>query len=304
MDFSQKYCTLCPRRCGGDRTIGNGTCHSFLEMRIARAALHFWEEPCISGTRGSGTVFFSGCALGCVFCQNHTISRRAAGRAVTSSQLAEICLSLQAKDAHNLNFVTGSHFAVQIAETLRLLKPRLTVPVVWNCSGYESAEILEILKGLVDIYLPDLKFFYATSSSAYAHCPDYFSVASRAILEMARQVGKPQWNGGVLQRGLLVRHLLLPGRSREAMEIMRWLMANIPSENFLFSLLGQYTPPDIPMPDKALRRRVTTMEYEKVRLHAVSLGLEGYSQSRDAATEAYLPAFDLGEEENSAVSLF
>lgn len=217
MSFDATHCTLCPRRCGADREKGVGLCHCGTEIRIARAALHPWEEPCISGRHGSGTVFFSGCALGCVFCQNRKISRQAVGKAVTVTQLAEIFLKLQEQQAHNINLVTGSHYTPWIVQALELAKPKLHIPVVWNCGGYESLEILHMLEGLVDIYLPDLKFYTPETAGAYANCPDYFSVAAKAIPEMFRQVGKPVWNGDLLERGLVVRHLVLPAHRKESM---------------------------------------------------------------------------------------
>ena len=189
MSFHAAYCTLCPRRCGADRTKGVGLCHCSTEIRIARAALHFWEEPCISGKNGSGAVFFSGCALGCIFCQNRKISRKAVGKIVTVEQLSEIFLALQEQQAHNINLVTGSHYTPWIVQALELAKPKLHIPVVWNCGGYESMEILHMLDGLVDIYLPDLKFYEAGTAKAYAGCPDYFTVAAKAIAEMHRQAG-------------------------------------------------------------------------------------------------------------------
>ena len=184
MSFDAAHCTLCPRRCGADREKGVGLCHCGTEIRIARAALHFWEEPCISGKNGSGAVFFSGCALGCIFCQNRKISRKAVGKIVTVEQLSEIFLALQEQQAHNINLVTGSHYTPWIVQALELAKPKLHIPVVWNCGGYESMEILHMLDGLVDIYLPDLKFYEAGTAKAYAGCPDYFTVAAKAIAEI------------------------------------------------------------------------------------------------------------------------
>ena len=257
MSFDAAHCTLCPRRCGADREKGVGLCHCGTEIRIARAALHPWEEPCISGRHGSGTVFFSGCALGCVFCQNRKISRQAVGKAVTVTQLAEIFLKLQDHRAHNINLVTGSHYTPWIVQALELAKPKLHIPVVWNCGGYESPEILHMLEGLVDIYLPDLKFYTPETAGAYANCPDYFSVAAKAIPEMFRQVGKPVWNGDLLERGLVVR----------------------------------YTPPEMSLSDKHLNRRIATFEYESVRKHAVQLGLNGYGQERSSASAGYTPDF-------------
>ena len=291
MSFDAAHCTLCPRQCSADRTNGVGACHCGTEIRIARAALHYWEEPCISGKDGSGAVFFAGCALGCVFCQNKEISRRAVGKVFTVGQLADAFLRLQEQNANNINLVTGSHFTPWIVQALELAKPKLHIQVVWNCGGYESLEILHMLDGLVDIYLPDLKFYTAETAKAYANCPDYFSVASKGILEMFRQVGALSWNGDLLERGLMVRHLVLPGHRKESMQILDWLADALPKADFLLSLMGQYTPPDEPLSDKHLNRRIATFEYESVRKYAVQLGLDGYGQERSSASSLYTPEF-------------
>ena len=291
MSFDAAHCTLCPRRCGADREKGVGLCHCGTEIRIARAALHPWEEPCISGKHGSGTVFFSGCALGCVFCQNRKISRQAVGKTVTVTQLADVFLELQEQQAHNINLVTGSHYTPWIVQALERAKPKLHIPVVWNCGGYESLEILRMLDGLVDIYLPDLKFYASETSGAYANCPDYFSVAAKAIPEMFRQVRQLEWDGELLRRGLVVRHLVLPAHRKESMQLLDWLAETLPTDAFLLSLMGQYTPPDTPLPDKHLNRRIATFEYESVREHAVQLGLNGYGQERSSASASYTPDF-------------
>lgn len=291
MSFDVTHCTLCPRRCGADRINGVGVCHCGMEIRIARVALHHWEEPCISGETGSGTVFFSGCALGCVFCQNRKISRGAVGKSFTVEQLANAFLDLQEQNANNINLVTGSHYTPWIVRSLEMAKPKLHIPVVWNCGGYESLEILRMLDGLIDIYLPDLKFYNAETASAYANCPDYFNIASKAILEMFRQTGGLKWNNALLQRGMIVRHLVLPGHRKESMLLLDWLSEALPKEQFLLSLMGQYTPPESPLSDKHLNRRIATFEYESVRKHAVQLGLNGYGQERSSASAVYTPEF-------------
>lgn len=292
MSFDAANCTLCPRQCGADRTKTVGYCHCGTEIRVARAALHPWEEPCISGETGSGTVFFAGCALGCCFCQNQKISRSAVGKVMSVEQLADTFLRLQEEQACNINLVTGSHYTPWIVQALKLAKPRLKIPVIWNCSGYDSPEILAMLDGFVDIYLPDLKFYSPETAKAYANCPDYFEIASKAISTMFRQVGALQWNGTLLQRGLIVRHLVLPGHRKASMALLDWLANTLPKEQFLLSLMGQYTPPRIPLPDKHLNRRTATFEYESVREYAVQLGLNGYGQERSAAVASYIPAFE------------
>lgn len=293
MSFNAAHCTLCPRRCGTDRTKTVGYCHCGTEICVARVSMHPWEEPCISGETGSGTIFFAGCALNCCFCQNREISRSAVGQVMTVRQLADTFLILQDEKANNINLVTGSHFTPWIVQALELVKSHLKIPVVWNCSGYESSEILAMLNGLVDIYLPDLKFYEPETAKTYANCLDYFAVASRAIRAMFQQVGTLQWNGTLLRRGLIVRHLILPGHRKESISLLEWLAGALPKEQFLLSLMGQYTPPDTPLPDKHLNRRIATFEYESVREYAVQLGLDGYGQDRSSAVSDYIPAFEI-----------
>ena len=210
---------------------------------------------------------------------------------MTVEQLADVFLELQEQQAHNINLVTGSHYTPWIVQALERAKPKLHIPVVWNCGGYESLEILRMLDGLVDIYLPDLKFYAPETSGAYANCPDYFTVAAKAIPEMFRQVGQLKWNGELLQHGLVVRHLVLPAHRKESMQLLDWLAETLPTDAFLLSLMGQYTPPDTSLPDKHLNRRIATFEYESVREHAVQLGLNGYGQERSSASASYTPDF-------------
>ena len=293
MSFDAAHCTLCPRQCSADRTNGVGACHCGTEIRIARAALHYWEEPCISGKDGSGAVFFAGCALGCVFCQNQEISRCAVGKVLTVGQLADAFLRLQEQNANNINLVTGSHFTPWIVQALELTKPKMHIPVVWNCGGYESLEILHMLDGLVDIYLPDLKFYTAETAKAYANCPDYFSVASKAILEMYRQVEALSWNGDLLERGLMVRHLVLPGHVKNSKAVIKYLLETY-KDQILISIMNQYTPMPQVAEDPLLGRKVTKREYEKVIDYALELGMEdGFIQEGEAAKESFIPEFNL-----------
>ncbi|MDD6108996.1 MAG: radical SAM protein, partial [Ruminococcus sp.] len=224
-----QHCTLCPRACGADRTRTDGWCGGGAEMRAARAALHFWEEPCISGKGGAGAVFFSGCALRCCFCQNRQISQEWFGKAISVSQLSEILLRLQEQGAETLDLVTGSHYAPWIAESLRQVKPQLHIPVVWNSSGYDSPEILSLLDGLVDIYLPDWKYVDNATAEQYSGISDYCTVTEQAISEMVRQVGTPVLNHGILQRGVLIRHLILPGQRHASMALLRKIAATFPN---------------------------------------------------------------------------
>ena len=240
--MTEFLCSLCPRRCGALRTgtEGGGFCGMPALPVVARAALHFWEEPCISGTRGSGTVFFSGCNLGCVFCQNGSISHGRFGRPVTIPRLREIFQELIAQGAHNINLVTPTHFAPAIREAL---EAPLAVPVVWNSGGYELPEALRTLEGKVQIYLPDLKYADSALAARYSGAADYFETATAAIREMFRQVGRCVWDAdGMLQRGVIIRHLLLPGALENTKAVLDWIAGTFPAGSVLVSLMSQYTP--------------------------------------------------------------
>lgn len=255
---------------------------------VARAAAHAWEEPPISGNHGSGTVFFSGCALGCVFCQNAPISHQPLGQTLTVEELALLFAKVEALGVHNLNLVNPTHFAPAIFEALRLSKPG--IPVVWNSSGYESVPMIEATRGLVDVFLPDFKFFAPETASALCDAPDYFDVALQAIQAMCRLSGPPVYDGaGLLQRGTLVRHLVLPLRTGESIAILDAIAKHLPRGTPV-SLMRQYTPmPEVTAP--GLDRRLTSREYLRVRDHMQALGLPGYTQQKDAADSAYTPAF-------------
>lgn len=283
-------CSLCPRRCNAPRTEleGQGFCRMGLLPVVSRAAAHFWEEPCLSGTRGSGTVFFSGCNLGCVFCQNETISHHPLGAPMNAKALAELFKRVEALGVHNLNLVTPTHFAPVILEALALRKPG--VPVVWNTSGYESLETINAARGLVDIYLPDLKYATAKTAAALADAPDYFTVALSAIKAMCEQTGAPVYDGdGLMQKGTLVRHLILPLRTAESIAILDAIASELPKGTPV-SLMRQYTPMACGGAP-GLDRRLTAREYLRVLRHLEALGLEGYCQEKEAATSAYTPAF-------------
>lgn len=287
-------CRLCPRRCGADRTKHEGVCGGGNMVRAARSALHHWEEPCISGSRGSGTIFFSGCSLGCCFCQNKKISRENFGEDISAERLAECILDLQKKGAHNINFVTGTQYVPWITEALQKIKPQLKIPVVWNSSGYESTETLRKLQGFIDIYLPDFKYLYSETAKKYSDAEDYPETAEKAIAEMHRQTGMPVINSeGIMEKGLIVRHLVLPGHRHESMALLDRLTEILPVHDFLISLMGQYTPPAQTLPYKNLNRRLTTMEYQSVLRHARKLGLDGFSQELSSAQHSYTPEFDL-----------
>jgi len=283
-------CNLCPRKCNAERreTSGDGYCRMGTLPVISRAAAHFWEEPCISGTRGSGTVFFSGCALGCVFCQNEEISHHPLGRTMTPRQLSQVFARLEDEGVHNINLVTPSHFALAIFEALSIRKPG--IPVVWNSSGYESVQIIEAARGLVDIFLPDLKYFSEKSAATLADAPDYFDTAMAAIQKMCELTGLPVYDdNGLMLSGTLVRHLVLPLRTRESIAILDAVAQRLPKGTPL-SLMRQYTPmTDTRLP--GLDRRLTDREYRQVLEHMLDLGLDGYTQQKEAANSAFTPAF-------------
>ncbi len=288
----KEACRLCPRLCTLDRDEKLGYCNSPSLPCVARAAPHFGEEPCISGTKGSGTVFFSGCSLGCVFCQNREIIRGEGGLPVSVSRLAEIFSALEAQGVHNLNLVTPGHFADRIAEALRLTKPK--IPVVWNSSGYERVETLRLLEGLVQIYLPDFKYTRSETARRYSAASDYPEVAQAAILEMFRQTGAFRLDeNGLLQRGVLIRHLVLPGLLDETFDVIDWVTERLPKNAVLFSLMSQFTPLADPQKYPELARSITEEEYARVCSYLSLSGIEnGYLQALSSATGEMIPAFD------------
>lgn len=287
-------CSLCPHRCRAVRTEteGAGRCRLPNTAMVARAALHFGEEPCISGERGSGTVFFGGCTLACAFCQNRAISRTAAGAPVSSARLAEIFRELVQAGAHNINLVSPTPYVPAVREALRQYRP--PVPVVYNSSGWERVETLRALEGLVDVYLPDYKYASAALGQALSGAEDYPAVAAAAIREMARQTGPVVLDEhGLIQRGTVVRHLVLPGHTNDSLRCLETLAEVLPQGCYV-SLMFQYTPMDEVAGHPELSRRVTARECDKVWQRMIDLGLtDGYVQSREAAGEAMIPVFDL-----------
>ena len=290
-------CTACPRACNTDRDAHRGYCGQTDAFRIARAALHMWEEPCISGSCGSGTVFFSGCNLGCVFCQNYRVSHRGQGIEISADELIARMLDLQAKGAHNINLVTPTHFAKQLVPVLAKVKTELHIPIVYNTGGYEKTEALEMLAPYVDVWMPDFKFGDSEIAKNYAGAPDYPEVAARAIAKMYGLAGKVQFDAdGMMTHGVLVRHLVLPGCKQDSVRVLDTLAGIVPIKDIRLSLMSQYTPEfATDAPYKNLHRRVTTLEYEHVMQHADALGFEGYMQQRESATSIYTPEFQ-GEE--------
>ena len=288
-------CRLCPRNCRVNRKERTGFCGEKDGIRCARAALHHWEEPCISGTRGSGAVFFSGCSLKCCYCQNYQISQEGLGKEISPEKLARIFLDLQEQGAHNINLVTGTHFLPGILTALDLARPKLSIPVVYNCGGYEKPEVIRLLDGYVDIYLPDLKYFDPELSARYSGTRDYFAQASQAVSAMISQTGSPVFDeDGIMQKGVIIRHMVLPGSRKDSISILHWIRENLPEEGFLLSLLSQYTPFYKSREYPQINRRLTTYEYDKVLEEAISLGLtRGFMQEKSSAKEEYTPPFDL-----------
>lgn len=289
------HCVLCPRMCRTDRRTAAGRCGCTAELKAARAALHHWEEPVISGTRGSGTVFFTGCTLGCCFCQNYPISSQGLGKTLTSEELSQIFLRLQAQGAHNINLVTPTQFLPHILEALDLARPTLTIPVVYNCGGYERPEIIRLLKGYVDIYLPDLKYLSPQLAARYSDAEDYFQWASAAIQEMIEQTGPPVFDPdtGLMKKGVIIRHMVLPGAKEDSIALLHWLCRTLPKDSFQVSLMSQYTPFFRSSQYPEINRRITSYEYYKVVDEAILLGLTaGFMQKKSSAREEYTPPFD------------
>ena len=315
-------CNICPRKCNVDRKIQKGFCGMGEKPVVARAFPHMWEEPCISGTEGSGAVFFSGCNLKCIFCQNHEISHGGHGKELTAEELAGVFLSLAGKGVHNINLVTPSHFVPAIKEALDIAKGpgsagrrgsaepgclvnctdslsarrpadpgRLSIPVVYNTNGYDSVETLRLLEGLVDIYLPDLKYVSPEVSMEYSGARDYFETASKAVLEMYRQVGDPVFGGDrMMQKGVIVRHLVLPGHIGETSRVLDWIAENLGGHVYV-SLMSQYLPCYKACGHPVLGRRLTRYEYEKTIKKFKKLGLNGYVQERESASDKFIPDF-------------
>ena len=288
-------CCLCPRKCGVNRNAGiRGFCGAADRLIAARAALHFWEEPCLSGQRGSGTVFFSGCSLRCIYCQNHNIANASAGKEITANRLADIFLELEQQGALNINLVTPTHFVPQIISALEIAKSKgLALPIVCNCGGYDLTETLQLLEGYIDIYLPDFKYISPETAAHYSSAPDYPNIAKAAIAEMLRQTGRLTCNAeGIAKRGTIVRHLVLPGHIDESKKIIQYLYETYGNEVYM-SIMNQYTP----MPSVAeiapLNRRLSTAEYDEVIDFALSLGVENaFIQEDGTAEESFIPEFD------------
>ena len=285
-------CTLCPRQCGADRSLQPGFCGLGEEILIARIAPHLWEEPPISGSHGTGAVFFSGCTLRCVYCQNGDISHRNEGRPFSPRELSDALKRLTDQGVHTLSFITGTPFVPRILEALELWRPPL--PLVWNTSGYETVDTLRRLEGVIDVYLPDLKHFSTRAGRLCAAAPDYFAVTSAAIKEMCRQTGAPVYDeNGIMLRGTLVRHLILPGFTSESLRLLTWVRDELPA-GVPVSLMRQYIPCNgVSVP--GLDRRITEKEYNRVRDHMIALDLPGFLQEPDSADRDFIPLFNQDE---------
>lgn len=296
-DYKTLYneCSLCPRDCHVDRTNGfKGYCRVGHKLVVARAALHMWEEPCISGTNGSGTVFFSGCSVGCVYCQNYNIANGLAGKVISTERLAEIFIELQTKKAHNINLVTPSHYIPHIVEALNLSKLNgLIIPIVYNTSGYEKKETLKLLNGIVDVYLPDLKYFDEKIAKKYSNCSDYFIYAKDAIEEMVSQTGEPVFDcNGIMTKGVIVRHMMLPGCLEDSKKIIKHLYDTFGNKIFI-SIMNQYTPLSHVQGYPEINKKVTDEEYEELIDFAVELGVEnGFIQEGETQSESFIPEFN------------
>ncbi len=287
-------CNLCPRMCDAERDIlrGDGFCGCGTIPVISRAALHMWEEPVISGNSGSGTIFFSGCTLGCAFCQNYEISSKLRGRAVTPKELAEIMCDLENQGAHNISFVTGTHYVPSIIAALNIYRPK--IPTVWNSGGYERVETIRLLGDYIDIWLPDYKFALPDVAAKYAHAPNYPETALAAIKMMCELSGGNVIEDGIIKRGVIVRHLVLPRNVRNSTAALRMIEQNLPKDT-LVSIMSQYTPAGDISEFSELNRRLSEAEYNKVCCVANTLGINGFMQELSSAKEEYIPDFDLTE---------
>ena len=285
-------CYLCPRECGADREKSVGACGSFDKIKVAKAMLHMWEEPCISGDVGSGAIFFSGCPLRCVYCQNRDISHGGMGEELSISQLGNLMLELQESGAHNINLVTPTHYGDKIRLCLDSVRGNLKIPVVYNTSGYELPREIEKMRGYVDVFLTDMKYFSPEYSQKYSGTRDYYSVARASLLEMLKICPECEFDeNGLIKKGVIVRHLVLPGLRRDSINILRDLKDAVDISKIKLSLMAQYTPDFVRGDFKELKRKITTFEYESVVNEAISLGYDGYIQDKSASSVDFTPDF-------------
>ena len=289
-----RSCHLCPRECGTDRYTSVGYCRAPAQPVIARAALHMWEEPCISGEEGSGAVFFSGCPVKCVYCQNYSIADCTRGKQVTDDRLSEIFIELQQKNANNINLVTPTHYTYSVINAVKKAKQKgLTIPVVYNCSGYEKEETIRLLDGTVDIYLTDFKYISSDTAKKYSKAPDYPEVVCKALDCMFRQVGTPVFDDrGMMKKGIIVRHLILPGYEEESKKIIKYLYDNY-ENNIYLSIMNQFTPLGNVSGYPEINRKVSAAEYDRIIDFACDLGVENaFVQDGPTASESFIPEFN------------
>ncbi len=289
-----EYCTICPHNCKIDRTKNPGRCKSTDKIKIALYSIHNFEEPCISGEKGSGTIFFSNCNMNCVFCQNYEISQLGRGKEITIEELADIMIKQQDRNVQNINLVTPTSYTLHIIEAIKIARKKgLKIPIVYNTNGYESIETLKLLEGYVDIYLPDLKYYYNDLAKKYSKIDNYFEIATKAIQEMYRQVGVPVLDeNGVMKKGLMIRHLILPNEVQNSKKVLKWIKENIDS-NVYVSIMAQYFPTYKAKEIPELARKITKEEYEKVENYLYELDLEnGYIQELGEHEEEYVPTWE------------
>ena len=288
-------CKICPHECGVNRTKNEiGRCKSTDKIKIALYSLHHFEEPCISGEHGSGTVFFSNCNLNCVYCQNYEISQEGKGREISIEELADIFLEQQNKHAENINLVTPTSYTLQIIEAIKIAKKNgLTIPIIYNTNGYERIETLKLLEGYIDVYLPDLKYYDNEIGKKYSKIENYFEIATKAILEMYRQVGSPQFNNqGMIQKGIMIRHLVLPNHIENSKKILKWIKENV-DENVYVDIMAQYFPTYKAEEIKDLNRKLTKEEYQEIEEYVYQLDIKnGYMQELGEHEEEYVPKWD------------
>ena len=289
---SNKPCTLCPRLCGTDRSVKTGVCGCGEEIRIAKYMVHHGEEPCISGKRGSGAIFFSGCSLKCIYCQNYIISHQLKGENISSNRLEQIIYELIEKDVHNIEFITGTHFTDKIAAVLERVRKHTNITMIFNCGGYERVSTLKMLDGLIDVYLPDFKYISSDMSAMYSGAPDYAEKACLAIQEMARQAPVHKYDDeGMITKGVLIRHLVLPGGYKDSIEVLKKIKEMFPKNTPPVSIMRQYTPCFKAKDIKKLDRRLTTFEYNKVIDACIDMGIEGFMQEKGCESFEMRPEF-------------
>ncbi len=294
MNKELECCTICPHNCKINRTKNPGRCKSTDKIKIALYSIHNFEEPCISGKKGSGTIFFSNCNMNCVFCQNYEISQLGRGKEITIEELANVMIKQQERNVQNINLVTPTSYALHIVEAIKIARKKgLKIPIVYNTNGYESVETLKLLEGYVDIYLPDLKYYYDDLAKKYSKVDNYFEIATKAIQEMYRQVGTPVLDeNGVMKKGLMIRHLILPNEVQNSKKVLKWIKENIDS-NVYVSIMAQYFPTYKAKEIPEIARKITKEEYEKVENYLYELDLEnGYIQELGEHEEEYVPTWE------------